>query len=1845
MFTYIRNISAKQILAKYLLFCLVITSILSWSQTTNVPDVSFEDYLEMHDADGNEVSVGDNTSMGDGILNNALVSTDRIDFVTSLNIVGLDIQSLVGIEDFSSLEILVVNNNRLEEIDVSSNNSLRILNVSDNRIAGELDVSSNPDLEGLFCSSNQISVLNLNNNQVLRDLSVRSNFLTTLDLSTINTTVCPDPQTEPTTPCQGGGLIDVSENQLISLTISNGFNELFNSFIATDNPDLFCIKIDPAFNPPANWQKDDWAYYTDGVCVDIFTYVPDDNFEQALIDQGLDTELDNLVLTENINVLTSLDVSNQSIADLTGIEDFSVLTTLNAGSNSIETIYLSENGSLTVLDLSNNELTELNLNSNLSLSSLFCESNFIENLDISSLASLQILNCSSNALTELNTTSNLQLADLDGSFNQIERLDLSLNPALISLLCNDNNLFALNLGNGNNNNITIFDATNNPDLSCIEVDNVAFANSAAGWQKDAIANYNLDCGTYVPDDNFEQALIDLGIDSDNTLNNFVPTVDIINYNMPLDVSGLDISDLTGIEDFSSLQNLDCSNNNLAALDILANTALVSLNCAFNQIETLDLTTNTALTNLLCNNNALQSLNVENGTNTDLTAFNATNNPSLFCINVDDAIVGNIPPAWQKDTFAIYNGDCDNNRFTIIPDTFFEQALIELGVDTLLDGQVFTTNIEQLQTLEVSNKSISDLTGIRDFKSLIELDCSGNFLDELDVSNLVFLERLNCGSNYLLTNNPVNAEGVLNISNTPNLKELFCINNSLSDLDTSTNLNLELLDCADNDLTSLIISGNSLLRSLNCSNNALENLDISQNVILELVNCDSNELQNLITDTNSNINLVELSCADNQLTNLSISNYQALSRLNCSVNQLTALDVQANPDLRFLSASVNEITSINLANNALLEELLISQNTLNDLNISANTNLNRLNCNFNEITTLDVSTNSIFERLSCTNNQLANLDLSGNVNLIELDCSANSITNLNIASDLSLLKSLNISNNQIEGDLNLTTLAISACTFELNQEVFCPETISVNLSNNNLEFVNLQNGINSEIESFNASGNPNLECIQVDDIDNVPANWITDAETSYNVDCNFGETFIPDDNFEQRLIDLGLDSGPLNDYVFTSAIENLTDLDLSGNAIADLTGIEDFVALENLNCSSNNLSALDVSFNTNLQMLDCSANTISELLLENNISLTGLNCAGNDISILDLSANENLIELDVSDNNFNLFLPAEVPSLQILNIANNGLLALDFQQNQNLVEIYCQANQLEILNIRNGQNSILSELNAQNNPDLECIETDTGVIPTGVNWLIDPTAEISEECNFGETFVPDDSFEEALIDLGYDSGEPDDYVLTENIAEVTFLNVSGYEISDLTGIEDFISLSSLNVSENEISTLDVSNNLLLANIIAANNAIGTIDVSGLSALLNLNLANNNVQQLDLSTNLAITDLDIGNNQLTEIIVSNLANLEDFNCGVNQIESLDLSQNSNLSLLFCQNNALFGDQLNLQNGNNENLLVLNATNNPALGCILVDNPVAVINNTEGFYDNWLKDDSASYQVICDDADNDGIPNVDDLCPGTEFGATVDLFGCAVPDFATDNFTVTVTDETCLNSNDGKVTIVAQELLFYTATLTRENFTQSYNFTNDVDIFNLLAGTYQMCITVEEWPDYETCYTIVIESPNPLEVFELSSDLDDVLNLNLSGANLYNINFNGREYATQNSSLALNLKLGLNTISISTELPCQGRFEKSIYIGDEALVYPNPFGQTINILMPPKFNVMLERDNFGNVKQQINVAIYSALGRLVLSKAILKSENPQIAIDSSSLPAGIYMISISSGTETSVHKIIKQ
>jgi Leucine-rich repeat (LRR) protein len=227
-----------------------------------------------------------------------------------------------------------------------------------------------------------------------------------------------------------------------------------------------------------------------------YTLIPDLNFEKKLIALGIDSGTpDGKVLTADISGVTILSLTNSSISDLTGIEDFTSLTDLYVRKNQLTSINVSKNTKLLYLDIGYNQLTNLNTKSNVLLTSLVCQQNQITSLDVSKNVLLEELMCHYNNLTAIDVSLNPELYMLDCLYNQITSVDISKNPKITELACENNQLTYLNLKNGNNINLdlTYSNFVNNPNLTCIEVDDVDYANSNWSGIKDTTATFSSTC--------------------------------------------------------------------------------------------------------------------------------------------------------------------------------------------------------------------------------------------------------------------------------------------------------------------------------------------------------------------------------------------------------------------------------------------------------------------------------------------------------------------------------------------------------------------------------------------------------------------------------------------------------------------------------------------------------------------------------------------------------------------------------------------------------------------------------------------------------------------------------------------------------------------------------------------------------------------------------------------------------------------------------------------------------------------------------------------------------------------------------------------------------------------------------------------------------------------------------------------------------------------------------------------------------------------------------------------------------------------------------------------------------
>lgn len=296
---------------------------------------------------------------------------------------------------------------------------------------------------------------------------------------------------------------------------------------------------------------DDLQVYIQGT--EQFTHIPDLNFEELLIKYNIDYgEPDGEVQTNSINKLTFFNVASGSINDLTGIQDFVSLTYLDCDNNNLSTLDLSKNIALTTLKCSNNsplsaidisknvalttltcannkKLTFLDVSNNIALNSLDCSASGLTALDVSKNTALKKLQLFGNKITTLDVSKNTALTSLNISFNNFTAIDVSKNVSLTTLMigfnklttfdvsknivlttfnCNTNNLTSLNLKNKNNVNFINNSFINNPNLTCIQVDDDAYSNDNWASAKDAIATYKTNCTALgIEDSVFDKAVL------------------------------------------------------------------------------------------------------------------------------------------------------------------------------------------------------------------------------------------------------------------------------------------------------------------------------------------------------------------------------------------------------------------------------------------------------------------------------------------------------------------------------------------------------------------------------------------------------------------------------------------------------------------------------------------------------------------------------------------------------------------------------------------------------------------------------------------------------------------------------------------------------------------------------------------------------------------------------------------------------------------------------------------------------------------------------------------------------------------------------------------------------------------------------------------------------------------------------------------------------------------------------------------------------------------------------------------------------------------------------------------
>lgn len=555
---------------------------------------------------------------------------------------------------------------------------------------------------------------------------------------------------------------------------------------------------------------------------------------------------------------------------------------------------------------------------------------------------------------------------------------------------------------------------------------------------------------------------------------------------------------------------------------------------------------------------------------------------------------------------IYTSDIDvnENYAAVVNDKYFPDTNFRNYLKNSFGTFISPSQMNNTTTLNLINKNIADLTGIKYFTELKVLQLYNNRLTQLDLSNNTKLTRLECVSNQLTQ---------LNLNRNSNLTQLECDDNRLSILNLGSNSQLTWVTCDNNQLTSLNVP---------CSN-------------LQGLSCNGNNLTHCLFINNTYSNLKEIYCADNpNLTSMGvdIGYLPALEKFDCSgtgfsslslsvctkLKELTCENMNA---LKSLSCNLSSLTTVKLSGCSKLESLNCSNNELTTLDVYGCSSLHTLVCQGNQLTSIAHlnSCQSALQELNIIGNKFTRLDLSDFGSLKSLRCSSNQLTTLNLLG-VSNLETLNCSNNP------LTSLDLTASTFPNLREVNCSYCNLTSIAWDNLRLTTLDCSYNSNLTAL----------FNYRDVGNTVR-----PLSSLNVKGCTKLKFLDVNNNQLTTIDL-------------SSCSQLSLLNCGLNQLTTLN-VEVCTDLSRLLCQKNQLTTLDLSNNRKLYFLECSGNKLYSLNVRDFTYLQILDCEDNQLTSLDLRGCNALELLTCYNNNISsLILPQENTTLNIIKCYGNLL---------------------------------------------------------------------------------------------------------------------------------------------------------------------------------------------------------------------------------------------------------------------------------------------------------------------------------------------------------------------------------------------------------------------------------------------------------------------------------------------------------------------------------------------------------------------------------------------------------------
>jgi len=375
------------------------------------------------------------------------------------------------------------------------------------------------------------------------------------------------------------------------------------------------------------------------------------------------------------------------------------------------------------------------------------------------------------------------------------------------------------------------------------------------------------------------------------------------------------------------------------------------------------------------------------------------------------------------------------------------------------------------------------------------------------------------------------------------------------------------------------------------------------------------------------------------------------------------------------------------------------------------------------------------------------------------------------------------------------------------------------------------------------------------------------------------TPIPDANFEQKLIDLSIDTNGLNGNILNSDAQAVTTLTISGSTVTNFTGLEAFVNVVNLDLGDNQFTTVPLTTLTALETFKFGKNDLlASLNFSQNIQLKSVDIQSDifssvitpSITTLDLSTNINLeyLRIRIFNNLSNLILPVTTSLTEIL-IYNIADPTLDFSL----------TSALEDLTVSGSYVSVTITL-----PNVY-----TNLKTLYIQSINIPTIDVSDYIN--------------LERITYSNTDVQDIVLP-NSTTLTRIDISHHNLQNLESFASLPNLERLTINYNDTTplTIDVSQNLVLQYIDLSYNDMTTLDLTQNVILEDIDISNNAFTNIDLTQNVLAEDIDVSYNLLPVLNVTQNVVLERLSARYNLLPTIDLTQNVELRYLYLNNNLL-------------------------------------------------------------------------------------------------------------------------------------------------------------------------------------------------------------------------------------------------------------------------------------------------------------------------------------------------------